>query len=147
MKHDEELAREVINCFLKEIMIAPASRGHHNNFKGGLIKHLENTLEFAKKYFPKEDKLHFLALIHDIGKAREYEIKDDKIYFKFPPVDHIIHTIDMLKSLDIDLDDEELNAIQMHHGGWSPFKGDLCQLAIKLHFCDMMAVNREVGLK
>lgn len=143
MKHDEKLGRKILEKFEKELKMKPASMNHHNNFFGGLLQHLENTLFFAKKYFPNEEKLHFLALIHDIGKAREYEIKNDNIFFTFPPVDHILYTLQMLNEEGIFLDREELNALQMHHGGWSPFKTDLCPLAIKLHFCDMMAVDKE----
>jgi hypothetical protein len=152
-KHDEKLGMEILKRYEKEIMDAPASRSHHNNFKGGLLQHLENTLFFTKKYFPEESELHFLALVHDIGKCREYVIKvgisivpdkyDYTIGYAYPPVDHIIHTLKMLWEEGIVLDDYELNAIQMHHGGWSPFKTDLCSLAVKLHFCDMMAVDLE----
>jgi hypothetical protein len=143
VKHDENFGREILRRYEKELMDAPASRSHHNNFRGGLLRHLENTLHFAKKYFPDEEELYFLALVHDIGKAREYVVKNEEIFFTYPPIDHIIHTLKMLWEEGIVLDDYELNAIQMHHGGWSPFKTDLCSLAVKLHFCDMMAVDLE----
>lgn len=133
---------------MSEIKDKPASSKHHNNFKGGLLEHLENTLHFAKKHFPEEPELHFLALIHDIGKAREYCYDKEEIIRTYPPVDHIIQTINMLNEFGLNLTKEELNSIQMHHGGWSPFsKSDLCELAIKLHFCDMMAVDSETFKK
>lgn len=43
------------------------------------------------------------------------------------------------------LTQEELHALQHHHGGWGPFsnKASLSELAIKLHAADMLATSRE----
>lgn len=149
-ERNEELGIQIIEHFMDELADAPAARKHHNSFKGGLLDHLNNTLHFAKKHFPDDNRLHFMAIIHDVGKAREYgweetEEGEFRIYRTWPNIDHILHTICMLHEYGIRLTHEELNALQMHHGGWSPFKrADLCELAVKLHFCDMMAVDLEV---
>ena len=135
----EESARKILEYFNREIKNAPCSEKHHLNVRGGLLKHLENVFLVADKYF-SDNQLIFLALIHDIGKARVYTMdKNGVITYKSPNIDHIIHTITMLNEYGIKLTDEELNAIQFHHGGWSNFKGDMTELAIKLHFCDMIA--------
>lgn len=140
---NEELARRVIDKYVDELADVPASRNHHASFDGGLLVHLETTFAVAKKYFPQNEKLKFLALVHDIGKARVYSKQNDEWVHKKPDVDHILHTIIMLKDAGVELDDETLNALQFHHGGWSNFKGSGGRLAIKLHFCDMMACRME----
>ena len=144
---NEESARKIIKHFKDEISDLPACRKHHNNIKWGLIQHMENTLYFAKKYFPDDDQLHFMALIHDLGKARRYYWDGNEIKHRKPDVDHHFHTIVMLYEYGIRLTEEELNAIQFHHGGFSPFNGEHTKLAIKLHFCDMMAVEKEMKNK
>lgn len=143
---NEKLAWKVLDFFKDEIKDKPASIKHHMNMKDGLKYHLQNVLFASKKYFPDDEQLHFFALVHDIGKAREYTItKEGRFDYASPSINHIIHTIEMLHEFGIKLTPEELNALQFHHGGWSLFKGNLTKLAIKLHFCDMMAVNHEIG--
>jgi hypothetical protein len=137
------LANRILKYFDDELKDKPCSEKHHLNVKGGLNKHLVNVYRIAEKYFPEDEQLHFLALIHDIGKARVYLFDNDKIIYKEPNIDHIINTIQMLSEYYIRLTDEELNALQFHHGGWSGFKGEMTELAIKLHFCDMMATINE----
>lgn len=149
---DEALALEIIKHYKHELEDKPASRFSHNNFRGGLLEHLFNTLNVAKEFFPFDSKLHFLALLHDLGKCRCYKWINNKegkeiAIHETPSVDHILHTIVMIIDYGIELDDYDLNALQFHHGGWSGFKGFMDELAIKLHFCDMMAVKIEGGIK
>jgi hypothetical protein len=132
-------AREILNYYSTELQFAPCSRGHHLAEKGGLLKHLEGVFNVAYKYFPDDYQLQFLALIHDIGKARTYQTEDEKIGYAIPNTDHVLNTIVMLERFGIRLTPEELNAIQFHHGGWSKYEGQLTQLAVKLHFCDMLS--------
>ena len=138
----------VVDCiyqkFGAEIKVAPCSERHHLNIRGGLSLHLQNVKDIAQRFFPKDKRLAFLAAIHDIGKSQVYDIdKEGYISYREPQVDHIIHTVSMLAELGIILNPEELNALQFHHGGWSSFKGEHSELAIKLHFCDMMATANE----
>lgn len=133
---------KIISAF-SEIQTAPCSRGHHLNCKGGLMIHTINVSDNAKKYFPDDDTLFFLATIHDIGKARVYKFVNGIIEFIKPEADHILHTITMLAEIGITLTSEELNALQFHHGGWSNFKGEMTPLAVKLHFCDLLATVEE----
>ena len=129
--------------------LAPCSKGHHLAWRGGLKIHTGHVLGYARMYFPLDALLHFCAGVHDLGKTRVYCFVDkhmngkETIEYTKPPVDHILHTITMLAEVGIILDTEALHAIQFHHGGWSPFSGDMSPLAVKLHFCDMMATAEE----
>ena len=145
MRRNLEEAEKIIKHYKQEIEDTPCSYGHHLNEEGGLEIHQKNVALIATQYFPKDKRLQFLARVHDIGKSQVYNIdlNTGKVYYKTPSVDHFIATISMLESVDVGLDMEELNALQFHHGGWSPFKGQMTELAVKLHFCDLLATVRE----
>ena len=139
-------AEKIHEMFYEEIHKAPCSTSHHLNMEGGLIIHLNNVRDIAIELDPTNEKLIALAWIHDIGKVRTYSFKEDgSITYTVPNVDHHLNTITMLGEVGIILTQEELNAIQFHHGGYSPFanKGQACELAIKLHYCDWLATIRE----
>ena len=143
---NEKGAREILHFFANELKDATCSRSHHLSEKGGLLTHLENTFNVAKRYFPEDNVLQFLALIHDIGKARtytDYADAEGKFDFKRPHTDHTVNTFIMLGEYGISLSPEEVNAIQFHHGGWSRYDGDMTELAVKLHFCDSLATASE----
>lgn len=138
-----EDAEKIIHYHIAELKDAPCSIGHHLNRKGGLMIHLNNVMKIAKTYFPDEETLHAVSLIHDVGKARVYKIDHDCIMF-ISNIDHVFHTLDMIKEADYDITEEERNAIHFHHGGWSPFKDiRMSELAIKLHFVDNLSTIRE----
>lgn len=159
MMKDEFEARMVINHFEKELKDAPCSKVHHLNIRGGLLEHLENTLSVAKEYFPNNKYLHFFAMIHDIGKARVYYFTKwgDKevVDYHRPYRDHSMLTIAMLSEYNsymkekygvpaFVIQDDDVKALKMHHGGWSPQPHiTMTPLAVKLHFCDMMATISE----
>lgn len=136
-------AEKIIHSHIAELKDTPCSLSHHLNKKGGLIVHLNNVMSIAKEYFPNDETLIALALVHDIGKARVYKFDADIIRF-VSRVDHVIHTMDMIKESNYDLTPEECIALKMHHGGWSSFKGiDMNELACKLHFVDHIGTLRE----
>ena len=145
-----DLAKQVLTEYKKELIDAPASKGHHLNVRGGLLRHLHNVYKVAKHYFPKDKQLQFIALIHDIGKAMVYkwvEVEGNnhemEIKYTSPTVDHNYWTVKMLEEIGIKLTAEELNAIQFHHGGWSKYRGTMTLLAVKIHFCDNYAATCE----
>jgi hypothetical protein len=142
-QEEEKQVEGVLQYFLEELHDAPASEKHHLNTKGGLLKHLDNTLKVAKEFFPNDKELQFLAATHDIGKARTYGWEGDKVIFKEPNTDHILNTIIMLCEYNVQLLPDQINALQFHHGGWSGFKGMPNELGAKLHFCDLVATIRE----
>lgn len=140
-------AEFIKDMYKRELRNAPCSRKHHLNKPGGLLEHLSNVKNAAITLDPKDFQCIALSDIHDIGKARSYKIvwkgNNYEILDVIPNVDHIIHTVNMIASAGLKLTDEELNALQMHHGGWSGLKGEMSELAIKLHYCDMMAMLKE----
>lgn len=156
-----EIAELIIQFYVHELKDAPCSKGYHLSERGGLLKHLCNVEYEAIQLDPRNETLIALARIHDIGKARTYKIsknlvplgknfvEEDKIEYTTPTVDHLINTIAMIEGASsvtqYHLTQEELHALQFHHGGWSPFvqKATLTELAIKLHYCDMIATTNE----
>ena len=144
MERNELNARKILQVYQAEIAGAACSKSHHLNVKGGLLIHLKDVLAVAKEYFPYDQDLHFLALLHDIGKARTYKTTETGfITYATPDVDHTINTIVMLERAGVVLSPEELNSLQFHHGGYSKFDGQPGELAMKLHFCDNLATVRE----
>ena len=141
-----EDAAKIYDIFYEELKNAPCSTKHHLNKKGGLLEHMLHVYNIALELEPKNETLVALAYIHDIGKARTYTIKENgEIIYSDPSVDHHLNTIAMIGEAGIKLTQEELNAIQYHHGGFSPFayKGQATELAVKLHYCDWLATVRE----
>ncbi len=144
MKYED--AKRIMQFYENEIKDAPCSEKHHLNVRGGLLIHSMNVMNAAREIDPNNEELHALALIHDIGKARTYTIDDKNwIRYSLPAVDHLINTIAMIAESGYKLTQEELHALMLHHGGWSPFakNANLTELAIKLHTADMLAMTRE----
>ena len=141
-----EEAIDILKFYENELKDAPCSEKHHLNIRGGLLIHLKNTELAAKEIDPKNEQLQALAKIHDIGKARTYTINDKNwINYAKPSVDHLINTITMIAETGYKLTQEELHALQNHHGGWGAFakNANLTELAIKLHTADMLAMSKE----
>lgn len=149
-----EDAERILKLYESELKDAPCSSGHHLNKKGGLMIHMRNAFGIAKFELKGSETLQALALIHDVGKARTYKISENKdepsvvdIKYSFPAVDHLINTVAMIAEAGYHLTQEELHALQFHHGGWSPFakNASMTQLAVNLHYCDLLATSREDG--
>jgi|SRR3989304_1848235 len=147
-----ETAKRILKFYEYELKDAPCSINHHLNVKGGLMIHLNNVKSAAEELDPENETLIALAYIHNIGKARTYNISyggifNNEIKFSYakPAVDHLINTIVMITEAGFRLTQEELHALQFHHGGWSPFahNASLTELAVKLHAADMIAMSRE----
>ncbi len=95
----KEIMSEVTNPYLRELLarifddsgffekfkLAPAAKGFHQNYLGGLLEHTLRIAEMARKVAPlygflDEDLLVSGALLHDIGKVEEFRI--------FPSIDY-----------------------------------------------------------
>ncbi len=136
-------AERIINDHMRELYNKPGSSKYHSNKKGGLIKHLNNVFNVAKNQFPTDETLQALALLHDIGKGRVYDIDNEGIRF-ISDVDHIVHTLNMIEESGYELPSNEKDAIIKHHGGWTkPNNIFMDELAIRLHYCDHIATVRE----
>ncbi|MSR57001.1 MAG: HD domain-containing protein [Planctomycetaceae bacterium] len=79
---DEPALRMLMDCFLIDEALmaafttAPAGMKAHHAFRGGLLEHVVNMLEIAKRiadFLPGVDRNLLLAgvFLHDIGKTRE----------------------------------------------------------------------------
>ena len=49
--------------------------------------------------------------------------------------------VNIIGRYGIHLTDTQVNALGLHHGGWSPDKGKLTELAALMHIADLMSVN------
>lgn len=149
LERTEKGAKKILEHFGYEFENAPCSKSHHLNYRGGLKEHSYNVLKYAKKYFPDDKNLHFLALIHDLGKMKVYyfyrtDDRNELVDYKKPYIDHNYYTFKLLKDIGVSLSHEEAKAIKMHHGGWSQEPHiPMNELGVKLHFCDMMATINE----
>ena len=65
--------------FVKAFKRSPAARKNHHNYVGGLLEHSVNVARLCSlinEFYPMDrDLLITGALLHDIGKTREYTVK------------------------------------------------------------------------
>jgi 3'-5' exoribonuclease len=99
VKRFGEIQSEVMNPYLRELLsrifddeefferftLAPAAKGFHQNYLGGLLEHTVRIAEMAKRVAPlypfiDEDLLVTGSLVHDISKVEEFTI--------FPSIDY-----------------------------------------------------------
>lgn len=127
----QELVSEVLldPDFYPRFLDAPAARTMHHAYIGGLLEH---TLSMAQlsltlaEHYPYVNKNRLLAgtLLHDVGKAWEYDVSSD---FSFTDdgklVGHIVRAITVVERTAARLDsfpEEELrhvvHLIASHHG-------------------------------
>jgi 3'-5' exoribonuclease len=97
--HLSELCNNLVGKdgkFRNEYLIAPAAKGFHHAYPGGLLEHSLEVAEFCisdyelmKNYKYERlniDLLVSAAILHDLGKTEEYavaDVVDDKIYYAF----------------------------------------------------------------
>ena len=80
----------------EEYLIAPAAKGFHHAYPGGLLEHSLEVADFCisdyelmKRYKYESLDIELMitaALLHDIGKIQEYvviDVSDDKTYYAF----------------------------------------------------------------
>lgn len=137
----------------EELFLTPAGERHHHNFKGGLVRHMLEMLEFG---LPIADKLknsegenvisreEFIVsvFLHDLAKIEFYVPDDNGITFSY--VKHPFAVQEMIVQnycalYGIVLSENELNALWMAEGGWSVLNGKLenSPLATLLHMSDL----------
>lgn len=134
-------ALKMYDAYKQQIKTEPSSKSHHGAYEGGLYDHTDNVMNAVRVLYDPymsllserpftEEKAEYAAFLHDLGKIMQHHIK--------PYRPHYIWIFDMLKDQHIEVDQELVNAIYHHHGGWGP-SGELTPLAIFLHACDMWA--------
>jgi len=137
--------------FVEELKRAPAAKKYHHTYMGGLLEHTLSVTDLAVRIASryKEVELDLLitgAILHDVGKAKEYTI--------FPEIDrtdegrllgHIVlgyerikREISKIKDFPRDTALKLLHMILSHHGEqrWgSPIEPQTVEAQI-LHFVD-----------
>jgi 3'-5' exoribonuclease len=138
--------------FLTAFANAPAARSMHHAYIGGLLEHslsMATLADLLAAHYPavKKDLLVAGALLHDMGKAIEYDVTGG---FNFTDdgrlVGHIVRAIVMIETaasqLDIDADSlrQLVHLIASHHGKaeWgAPVEPKTIE-AVLLHQIDMI---------
>jgi 3'-5' exoribonuclease len=82
--------------YRKDFLITPAAKGFHHAYQGGLLEHSLEVADFClsdyellKQYNYQHLDINLLltaALVHDLGKIKEYEVSeivDDKTFYVF----------------------------------------------------------------
>jgi len=140
---------DIIDKFWDKMLEAPASKGHHCNYRGGLAVHTFRVMRHMRllcnTYCMDMGECLYLALVHDIGKIYYYHIDDiTGEILVVGDMDKILHTIKLLWDSGHHLSYDCFIAIMGHHGGWSIDK-ELRhnRLSVLLHTADMLAVIDE----
>lgn len=75
------LAKETLALFWEDFSIAPAAKGHHHNYLGGLLKHTVGLMRIAR-YIMNEEKGHIEAIITLIQLVEKSYKKDLYLAYK-----------------------------------------------------------------
>jgi len=172
---EDDTRRKAIGQMMNEIgerlLSAPASfkTTYHNCFRGGLAEHSLRVYKILDKlcdeYAPEipNDTKIIVALFHDLGKIgdvnNDYYIPEDstwhqeklgqyyKINDEMTYMTHDVRSLFLLNHFNIDLTDDEYQAILIHAGQYNeenkPYKHKECMLAVLLHMADHLACSIE----
>lgn len=118
----------------KDLFTSPASTKYHCSYEGGLLEHLCNVAETAlrlKKMLCNneisDNEIVFVSFVHDFGKLGEYVMNPPTVkqqQYGYPGsivyntnriwMDHSLRSIKVLQDYNIELTDEEYQAIMYH---------------------------------
>jgi hypothetical protein len=152
------------------IASVPASVKYHHNWTGGYQDHVRQVIEHAlamyDRFFSEEmscptcgkgkliqrdcgfnrDDVILVAYIHDLDKLFRYKKLDkpkdgrEWDYARAPSYDESAKVAVMCAQSGILLEDKHLEALAMHHGGWSANPNrDMSPLAVIIHSADLMS--------
>ncbi|MDD4804599.1 MAG: HD domain-containing protein [Candidatus Pacebacteria bacterium] len=131
---------------------APAARGNHHAYIGGLLEHTTNMLNLVPalcaNYPVDKDLLCAGTLLHDIGKIKEYQcITSIDTTDEGRLLGHIVIGIQMIEEKILEIDDfpkelrlKLLHMITSHHGHYewqSPKKPKFLEACL-LHHIDLV---------
>lgn len=136
--------------FLKKFQEAPAAKSWHHSYMGGLLEHTLAVVEICNfavsLYDVDSDLLITSAIIHDIGKIREYQFRP---FIDFTDegrlVGHIslgdqmiVNKIDQINNFPPELKMKLRHLILSHHGEYEKTAARLPQIpeAFILYFVD-----------
>jgi 3'-5' exoribonuclease len=133
------------------LMAAPAAKGMHHSYLGGLLEHCLSMCQVAVKvanhYGVDRELLLAGCLLHDVGKIFELSFPIISYTLKGTLLGHIpmgmqlvSESIDRLPSFPPKLKIAVLHLVASHHGtlSWGSPKTPLMREAILLHLIDMM---------
>lgn len=145
-------------AFIKAFKKSSAAKSVHHCFIGGLLEHTLSVAELCKSYaerYPllKKDLLISAAILHDVGKVREFSAFPENDYTdEGNLLGHIVMGSEMISERvrDIDgfpksLENELKHCILAHHGKLeygSPKKPALME-AVALNFADDLDAKME----
>jgi len=139
----------------------PASIKYHHNYSSGLYIHTLEVMKFAldifeiykeefSEYFSKDDVI-LVSFIHDIEKTTKYKKNTlqqngnnwTPFLYNYSKVDmnDTAEVVSIVSCYGIQLDPIHLNALTLHHGGYSVDKGKMLPLAVLLHSADLLSCN------
>jgi 3'-5' exoribonuclease len=155
------LVQNILNEYRKELLVFPAARHNHHAFAGGLLEHTlsvaKTALFLADKYAdyypdmqPPLDKSMVIAgaILHDIGKLREYETRPEGAFFSAEGamIGHMLLGRDIVREaaakLKTPLDAETLlrleHAVIAHQRlpEWGSPKPPMTPEAMLIHYAD-----------
>ncbi len=145
----------------EKLKAIPASIKYHHNYQSGLYVHTLEVMQFSIEIFElykdkfmqhfTRDDIILVAFIHDLEKVTKYKKNQSQNNgFSWAPFLYNYNNVDMNDSVEvinlickygIFLSDIQSNALCYHHGGWSPQKGKLTELATLLHIADLLSCN------
>ena len=126
--------------YREQFLIAPAAKGFHHAYPGGLLEHSLEVAEFCisdckmlEQYNYEALDIELLktaALLHDIAKIEEYEIylvEGDKTYYQFTESGKMIghlclsamwvySEIEKISDFPLELKNHLLHILLSHHG-------------------------------
>lgn len=100
---------------------APASKGHHLNYEGGLCEHSINVVDRMLELgaFEAEESAYRVGMLHDLVKCRCYAKDGDGYRYVQPPYPgHGVASVMIAYELGIQLTPVEAAAITWHMGAF-----------------------------
>lgn len=146
--------------FMGKFLEAPAAKSWHHNYVGGLVEHTVSVTmicDFASRLYPvNRDLLIAGAILHDIGKVYEYEVKPGiefstmgRLIGHLSLADHFVaEQAGNINNFPSDLLMKIRHLILAHHGEYEKASCRLPQIieAVVLHFADNLDAQT-VGVK
>lgn len=100
---------------------APASKGHHLNYEGGLCEHSINAVDRMLELgaFENEESAYRVGMLHDLVKCKCYVKDGDGYRYVQPPYPgHGVASVMIAYELGISLVPAEVAAITWHMGAF-----------------------------
>ena len=101
---------------------APASKGHHLNYEGGLCEHSINVVDRMLELgaFEAEESAYRVGMLHDLVKCKCYklDVYSGYEYVQPPYPGHGVASVMIAHELGISLTPEETAAITWHMGAF-----------------------------